>query len=175
MHASPSPWSVVNEYCAFWRDLFIYSADVGMGDSWSPSLLHSHVTHQAILEMLQLLQLPLAVLSCLYTFIYLQFLTWKCQDRLYRKDANGCGYRLLLNKFCSHSVDTNHLVLFSSVAVKLTLSFSLFCIDIESLYPCPISGSVLCKDNNTILYFVMLSIILSLVVHSTTWQLHTFR
>lgn len=65
-------------------------------------------------------------------------------------------------------VDTDHLVLFSSVAVKLTLSFSLFCIDIESLYPCPISGSVLCKDNNTILYFVMLSIILSLVVHSTT-------
>lgn len=60
-------------------------------------------------------------------------------------------------------VDTDHLVLFSSVAVKLTLSFSLFCIDIESLYP-----SVLCKDNNTILYFVMLSIILSLVVHSTT-------
>lgn len=48
-------WSVVNEYCAFWRNLFIYSADVGMRAAESPWLLHSHVTHQASLERLQLL------------------------------------------------------------------------------------------------------------------------
>lgn len=42
-------------HCASWKDLFIYSADVGTGAVGSPWLLHSHVTHGASLEILPLL------------------------------------------------------------------------------------------------------------------------
>lgn len=39
----------------FEETLFIYSADVGTGAAGSPWLLHSHVTHEASLEILRLL------------------------------------------------------------------------------------------------------------------------
>lgn len=95
-------WSSVSVHCASWKDLFIYSADVGTGAAGSPWLLHSHVTHEAeSWNTAAALIASRCAILCLWTFIYPQptragrKYSWTaalCASR-----RNKCGRRIISN------------------------------------------------------------------------------